>query len=140
MNIQTGVEVYRTVQNEWRRIERFGALHGLERLFTAQGKLHVIHTLGIYVRDTDNNSWQQRHSNSFPSLGAVYTISILPYWIVVQNDELLLGVYWFRKIDRRVGYRDLLQSKGFGSEIKEIVWEKVPSFLEAGQTMCTIEL
>ncbi|CAM6083226.1 unnamed protein product [Calypogeia fissa] len=62
----TFMEVYCPTTDEWRIADPLCTVNGV---FTVEGKFYLLSQRGICVHDSDKNSWEQLHSNSFPDIG-----------------------------------------------------------------------
>lgn len=79
---------------------------------------------GIEVHDDENDSWTEMHSHSLPGVKVSRKHDIRPLFPVLAiNGELLTVSYWPDSVTGELEL-SLLQSKGFGSKHKELVWEK----------------
>lgn len=132
------VDVYHPGKDEWRVLTPFGR-GGQCLWFAAQGKLHSMDHLGIYVFNAEEVSWTRLHS--FSSLfGLSSSIHMSEVSVLAVDDDLLLR-YRVRK-DFYNKYACLAKCSGFGSEKMEIVWHKVPftHFLQNSNELTAILL
>ncbi|CAM6098003.1 unnamed protein product [Calypogeia fissa] len=119
------------VKEQWRKDNL--ALTDEEYPFVAQGKLHSLGPYSISVYNSDRNSWSELHTFSFAeNVNNVHT----GLFAVQAVDEELFALWgWSGN-----GFR-FLQSKGFGGDTKEILWEKVSlDFATDGMTprLCSL--
>lgn len=134
-------EDYIPDKDEWRAVltpSGFNSFDpGLDRILVAQGKLFRVTPLAILGFERHEESWRHLHSCSFPEFGPRDQVAVWPSAVMAVGEELLAIVQWHHK-DNAVGGACLVQSKGFGSENKEIVWQKTqPSIVDFGDDWFT---
>ncbi|CAM6116351.1 unnamed protein product [Calypogeia fissa] len=138
------LEIYHPVKDEWRLVEPFERPINLTKIFVAQGKLHRITSDGIDVHDMDQNVWTSLHTNPFVSIEELACADLVQVSILVANGELLLFAYWMTyDFEALQCGHCLLQSRGFGSQKKEILWERAtcPLSLDSRDPfICSIQL
>ncbi|CAM6112384.1 unnamed protein product [Calypogeia fissa] len=114
-------------KEEWRKLNL--ELTDKDLPFVAQGKLHSLGPYGISVYNSDRNSGSELHTFWFAD--NVNNVQTRLFDVQPMDEELV--ALW------DCGGRDednfrLLQSKGFGGDTKEILWEKVPADFAADCT------
>ncbi|CAM6112386.1 unnamed protein product [Calypogeia fissa] len=97
------------------------ALTDEEHPFVAQGKLHSLGPHSISVYNSDRNSWSELHTFSFAE--NVNNVHTRLFDVQAVDEELFALWGWSGGDEDGFGF---LQSKGFGGDTKEILWEKVP--------------
>lgn len=91
--------------------------------------------------------WTFQHSQiSCDEIGPMGSVTIIPLFVLPVNNELLAIVRWKESGEEAsLAYRYcLLQSRGFGTAIRDIVWEKGPDSFHFDKytslAMCPIQL
>ncbi|CAM6092773.1 unnamed protein product [Calypogeia fissa] len=116
------LDAYDPVRDEWRAMNRFRRdSEGI--LFVARGKLHSVDQSTIYRYDVEENSWTQLHSFSFSSVVNQSDSVVVKLSALVAVGDELLGKLSTATHPFEVR---LVESRGFGSEQKEIVWLEAP--------------
>ncbi|CAM6120822.1 unnamed protein product [Calypogeia fissa] len=158
---QGGIEVYHVEKDEWRSLEPWQKhldkkdewrtlgewqktqhlFSETEKLFTAQGKLHMATLDGIYlygILSDGTCSWTRLHSydgfdgsqNDVHWYGEIESIDVL-----AGNDELVaLVTFEFAS--------SVYESQGFSSEEKVLSWDDVssPDMMHVSPFMCSVQL
>ncbi|CAM6120242.1 unnamed protein product [Calypogeia fissa] len=114
-----GLEVYDPVKDEWRAVEPAGTPH--ERMFFGVGGFYSMSPLGLCNYDFEENSWGDMQSFSFPAIAPIDPVEISPVAILPDDGELLAILDWHSAGTSR---SCLVQSRGFCSQNREIVWFK----------------
>ncbi|CAM6083228.1 unnamed protein product [Calypogeia fissa] len=125
----TDMEVYCPTTDAWRiagpLCDKFR--YPVEGVFTVEGKFHLLCQSGIYVHDSDRNSWEQLHSNSFRGIGPNESFLVeVSSTVVVNDDELVAGVRWYSIADAFDMGSCLVQTRGFRGPEEKLVWKVVP--------------
>ncbi|CAM6107059.1 unnamed protein product [Calypogeia fissa] len=124
----TVLEVYDPVADEWRARDALGSEFLESAVFRAQGKFYSVTEDGIDIYDDDEGTWSHRYSNSFPTLEPEDFLEVEPIGGITFNDELILAVEAVEGLAcnmlQNISTSCLLQSKGFGSRTKTIVWQQ----------------
>ncbi|CAM6113587.1 unnamed protein product [Calypogeia fissa] len=156
------LDFYHPGKNEWRVMKSFGGPG--EQLFVAGGRFYSFTPKDIHVYDVQGNSWAQLHSFSFPPFnppierakglgidmygeasdemsGLLHEFFYMEMYeemyrvnlqsITVVGGELLAQCW------ERFDQGCLLQTRGFGSQDKQLQWQKVelPFHLEQQQLL-----
>ncbi|CAM6099960.1 unnamed protein product [Calypogeia fissa] len=140
------VQIYNPIRDEWRRLPPGTGSDDFGNFFVAKGKLHSITPSQIFVYDFETNSKTLLHSVSQKNDGRGPDIYLFaPIAILAIEDELLAiqfakdctlsehtrAILSARYSGLQCGYsRVVVRSKGFGTEGKEIVWERVECSLD----------
>ncbi|CAM6100414.1 unnamed protein product [Calypogeia fissa] len=139
----------------WKSVEPGPEVLALDKVppkgFSTGGKYYQLQAHGdyhgIHHFDLDTKIATHQHSISRkiePGVGEIaYTITVEPLFILPVNNELLAIAHWEDVLGS--GYC-LIESTGFGSQSKDIVWQKVrynSNYCVHGAStfaMCPIEL
>ncbi|CAM6084307.1 unnamed protein product [Calypogeia fissa] len=132
-------EIYNTLTNEWRvgepimqRLIDFDGLRDrLKNVFTIQGKLYGWNSEGISVYNTEKKLWTHCCRIACDELGPVNSVLMTPIVVLpVNNNELLANMMYMSK-NSRGDKLCLLESSGFGSNNKDVVWLKSPCTIDS---------
>ncbi|CAM6116513.1 unnamed protein product [Calypogeia fissa] len=123
----TDMEVYCPTTDEWRIAGPLGDKYPVQGVFTVGAKFHLLCQSGIYVHDSDRNSWEQLHSNSFRGIGRneLFLIEVSST-VVVNDDELVAGVHWYSIANAFDMGSCLVQTRGFRGPEEKLLWKAVP--------------